>query len=151
MSSLFDDLKQGLEEAIDFEKGTGHARVKTYMIMPIKEYTGKEIRDIRMKAGMTQSIFALYMGVSRTDVAAMIPTLLLPFNLIKALLNASLVLLLYKPATTALRKARLVNSGSSNHMTYKTTVITVIVSVVLLSACIAALVLILGGKFSLWK
>ena len=70
MSSLFDDLKQGLEEAIDFEKGTGHARVKTYMIMPIKEYTGKEIRDIRMKAGMTQSIFASYMGVSKKTVEA---------------------------------------------------------------------------------
>ena len=39
MSSLFDDLKQGLEEAIAYEKGRGKARVKTYMIMPVKEYT----------------------------------------------------------------------------------------------------------------
>lgn len=30
MSSLFDDLKQGLEEAIAYEKGTGDAKVKTY-------------------------------------------------------------------------------------------------------------------------
>ena len=29
MSSLFDDLKQGLEQAIDYEKGKG--KVKTYM------------------------------------------------------------------------------------------------------------------------
>lgn len=70
MSSLFDDLKQGLEEAIDFERGNGKARVKTYMIMPIKKYSNKEIREIRIKAGMTQSVFASYMGVSKKTVEA---------------------------------------------------------------------------------
>lgn len=70
MSSLFEDLKQGLEEAIAYEKGQGKARVKTYMILPIKEYSGAEIRDIRMKAGMTQNVFAAYMGVSKKTVEA---------------------------------------------------------------------------------
>ena len=32
-----------------YEKGNGEAKTKTYMIMPIKEYTGKEIREICMK------------------------------------------------------------------------------------------------------
>lgn len=70
MSSLFDDLKQGLQEAIDYEKGQGEARVKTYMILPVKQYSGKEIREIRMKAGMTQGVFAAYMGVSPKTVEA---------------------------------------------------------------------------------
>ena len=70
MSSLFDDLKQGLEEAIAYEKGTGNAKVKTYMILPVKEYSGKEIREIRMKTGMTQRVFATYMGVSKKTVEA---------------------------------------------------------------------------------
>ena len=43
---------------------------KTYMILPVKEYSGKEIRDIRTKAGMTQSVFASYMGVSIKTVEA---------------------------------------------------------------------------------
>ena len=70
MSSLFEDLKQGLKEAIEYERGSGKARVKTYSITPIKEYSGKEIREIRMKAGMTQSVFASYMGVSIKTVEA---------------------------------------------------------------------------------
>lgn len=32
MSSLFDDLKEGVEEAIAYEKETGKANKKTYMI-----------------------------------------------------------------------------------------------------------------------
>lgn len=50
-------------------------------------------------------ITPFYMGVSTADVAAMIPTLLLPFNLTKAVFNASLVFLLYKPISRALRLA----------------------------------------------
>ena len=70
MSSLFDDLKEGLEEAIAYEKGVGQAKEKTYMILPVREYSGKEIRNVRMKAGMTQSVFASYMGVSVKTVEA---------------------------------------------------------------------------------
>ena len=62
MGSLFDDLKQGLEEAIEYEKGQGKARVKTYMIMPVKEYSYTEIREIRMRAGMTQGVFCILYG-----------------------------------------------------------------------------------------
>lgn len=70
MSTLFDDLKQGLEEAIAYEKGQGTARVKTYMITPVREYSNAEIREIRMRAGMTQEVFASYMGVSKKTVEA---------------------------------------------------------------------------------
>ncbi len=70
MSSLFDDLKQGLEEAIEYERGNGTANESTFTIMPVKEYTNIEIREIRMKAGMTQRVFAYYMGVSQKTVEA---------------------------------------------------------------------------------
>lgn len=45
-----------------------------------------------------------YMGVSQTEVVALIPKLLLPFNGIKSILNASLTLCLYKPLTGVLRR-----------------------------------------------
>lgn len=41
----------------------------------------------------------LYTGMPASAVADMIPTLLLPFNLIKSSLNAAIVALLYKPLT----------------------------------------------------
>ena len=65
MVSLFDDLKQGLQEAIDYEKGTGTARKVTYLIEPVKNYDRKEIRDIRIKAGMTQAKFCEYFDIPR--------------------------------------------------------------------------------------
>ena len=70
MNSLFEDLKEGLQEAIDYEKGNGKAKTKTYVILPVKEYSDKEVRQIRMNAGMTQTVFAEYMGVSKKTVEA---------------------------------------------------------------------------------
>ena len=40
------------------------------MIMPIREYSKREIREIRKRAGMTQNVFASYMGVSKKTVEA---------------------------------------------------------------------------------
>ena len=45
-----------------------------------------------------------YMGVPVKEVAALIPKMLLPFNLVKALLNGGVVLLLYKPLSDILKK-----------------------------------------------
>ena len=57
----------------------------------------------------------LYMGYPREAVAAMLIPVFLPFNLLKGGLNAAIVMLLYKPLATALRKAHLVpeREGSS--------------------------------------
>ena len=65
MNSLFEDLCTGLQEAIDFEKGIGSAKKTTYVISPIKEFNPEQIRQIRNNAGMTQTVFASYMGVSK--------------------------------------------------------------------------------------
>ena len=45
----------------------------------------------------------LYMHIDRGAVAKMLPTVFLPFNLIKGSLNAALAMLLYKPIVKAMR------------------------------------------------
>ena len=56
-------------------------------------------------------ITPFYMGSTTEAVAAMIPTVLLPFNLVKAILNAAIVLLLYKPLSVLLKKNGFVPSN----------------------------------------
>ena len=70
MSTIFEDLREGLQQAIDFEKGTGKAKTTVFMISPVTKYSNKEIKAIRNKAGMTQTVFANYMGVSKKTVEA---------------------------------------------------------------------------------
>lgn len=70
MCDLLKDLSEGLQEAVDYEVGQGSVREETYIIEPVREFTGAEIRKIRMDAGMTQAIFAYYMGVSKKTVEA---------------------------------------------------------------------------------
>ena len=49
----------------------------------------------------------IYTGMPRATVAGMLLPIFLPFNLIKAGLNSAIILVVYKPLTTALRAARL--------------------------------------------
>ena len=70
MNSLFDDLREGLQEAIDYEKGIGNAKKKVFVITPVTKYSREQIKSIRNKAGMTQAVFASYMGISKKTVEA---------------------------------------------------------------------------------
>ena len=89
-------------------------------------------------------ITPIYFQMPRQAVLDMLPTLLLPFNLFKSIMNASITLLVYKPFTTALRKARLV-SGVENAK-YKFGVRSVVLLIVslLLLACAVCVMLLLG-------
>ncbi len=48
-------------------------------------------------------ITPFYMGIPRSAVEAMLPSVFLPFNLIKGGLNATLSMILYKPLSAAVR------------------------------------------------
>lgn len=50
-------------------------------------------------------ITPFYTGMDTAGVASMIPTLLLPFNIAKGLVNASVAMLLYKPIATTIRRS----------------------------------------------
>ncbi|MBE6531339.1 MAG: ECF transporter S component [Ruminococcaceae bacterium] len=79
-----------------------------------------------------------YMGAPTATVAALIPKLLLPFNLIKAVLNAAIVLLFYKPLSNILKKAGVVES-SGNGVLKNTTSRTRNIVVTIIALCIVVL------------
>ena len=56
---------------------------------------------VAVMLGANLIITPFYTGMTASEVAKMIPTLLLPFNLTKGLFNASLVFLIYKPVSAA--------------------------------------------------
>lgn len=85
-------------------------------------------------------ITPLYMKVPREVVVSMLVPVFLPFNLVKGGINATLAMLLYKPIVTALRKANLVEAGSSGKGGAKVGVIAVS-AVLLVSFVLLALVL----------
>lgn len=57
--------------------------------------------------GLNLVVTPFYMGAPRSAVAELIPTLLLPFNIVKGMVNAALVLILYKPVHHAMQGAKL--------------------------------------------
>ena len=88
-------------------------------------------------------ITPLYMGGDRESVEALLIPAFLPFNLLKAGLNTALVLMLYKPLVTALRKVGLVQSGNGGAGKSKAGIF--ILSAILLITCVL-LILVLQGK-----
>lgn len=65
--NLFDDIKTGLGQAIDFEKGNLKAKTTTVSlpVKPIESFKPEEIRSIRLETGMTQNCSSNIWGYLR--------------------------------------------------------------------------------------
>ena len=72
-------------------------------------------------------IVPMYSGVPREAVISILPTVLLPFNFAKTLLNAAVSLLLYKPIISAMRSAGLVKKGKYKTEFNKSTVLSLVI------------------------
>ena len=68
--SLFDDIKTGLGQAIEYEKGNLKAKTTKLTVEPVESFQPDEIRSIRNSTGLTQLMFAKFMGVSVKTVEA---------------------------------------------------------------------------------
>ena len=68
--NIFDDIKTGIGQAIEYEKGNLKAKTSTITVEPVECFRPEEIRSIRKGTGMTQVLFAKYMGVSVKTVEA---------------------------------------------------------------------------------
>jgi riboflavin transporter FmnP len=62
---------------------------------------------VTVMMGLNLIVTPYYTGFPISAVLAIIPTVLLPFNLAKGLLNGAIALMLYKPVVIAMRRARL--------------------------------------------
>ena len=92
-----------------------------------------------------------YMGVGTADVLALIPTMLLPFNLCKAIINATSLLIIYKPITNALKKTKLVPSSQTAYKFSKKSALLVVVSLAILILAVLFIIFKMGGSFSFLK
>jgi len=84
-------------------------------------------------------ITPLYFGlpVLHESVMAMLPGLLFPFNLAKALMNAALAMLLYKPVLLALSKSKLIGTKNAVFSFNRSSVIIIIVGALFLLGALA--------------
>ena len=90
-----------------------------------------------------------YMGVARDEVAAMIPSLLLPFNLIKGIVNAAITMIIYKPITSALKKSKLMAGDNFKKTDIKKFIPLSIVALILLAIAVVVILFVLHGEFKI--
>lgn len=94
-------------------------------------------------------------GTTSADVAAMIPTLLFPFNLTKAIFNSAVVFLLYKPVSQALKASGFVKNGMADVSAEiraarkKQSLLVTVISLIIAAAALAYFFLVLQGTFAL--
>jgi putative transcriptional regulator len=71
-NKVYSSIIKGLNEAIDYEKGTHIKGIKRrkVTISPLPHYSSLKIKEIRNKLNLSQSTFATILGVSIKTVEA---------------------------------------------------------------------------------
>lgn len=71
MSDVYESIITGLEKIEeDLKRKESKLKKRIVTIVPVKEYSSKEIKEIRKATGFSQKLFASYMGVSDKTVEA---------------------------------------------------------------------------------
>lgn len=71
MSEIFDSLKKGLQEAVDYESGkTVSVKKQKITVAPLRRFNAVEIRNIRKSLMLSQHVFSNLLGVSAKTVEA---------------------------------------------------------------------------------
>lgn len=68
--NVYESIIQGLNEAIEYEKGNLKAKTALVSVAPLPDIESSQIKDIRKSLDMTQFMFAAVMGVSVKTVEA---------------------------------------------------------------------------------
>lgn len=92
-------------------------------------------------------ITPLYMHADRAEVVRLIPTLFLPFNLVKSVFNAAITLFLYKPVSIALRASGAVKvSEDGRGFALKQTLMAAGIGLLFICASVAVFIFLLDGS-----
>ncbi|MCC6095753.1 MAG: helix-turn-helix domain-containing protein [Eubacterium sp.] len=70
MSEIYESIITGLKEALADAQGKEKLQKRTVTIIPVKQYSASEIKEIRKKTNFSQKLFAEYVGVSDKTVEA---------------------------------------------------------------------------------
>lgn len=63
--TFYEDLMEALQDGIEWAQGKKTLRTSTISLPePPPTYTAEDIRDVRSRIGMSQALFAKYLGVS---------------------------------------------------------------------------------------
>lgn len=91
-------------------------------------------------------LYLSYIGVpieaARSQVEDMLPTILLPFNFAKTMLNGSVVMLLYKPTTRAMSRIGLIEKKKVNTTLNKSSVAILIAGAISLVVAVTIFVIL---------
>ncbi len=96
-------------------------------------------------------ITPIYTHTDVKTVTSMILPLLLPFNLIKSILNAVFTFILYKPVSQALRSMNILPKSENKFALNKRTVCGIIAACVILIISVVVMIVLLGGDFEFVK
>lgn len=96
-------------------------------------------------------IIPIYTKTDIKTVANMILPLLLPFNLIKSVLNAVFIFVLYKPISQVLKSMNILPKSDTGFKINKRTILGLIIAAAIFIASIALMIVLLGGDFEFIK
>ena len=94
-------------------------------------------------------LFMASKGMTAQAIEEMIVPLLLPFNLFKGILNAAIVMLLYKPVSVALKNTRLSTNMEAKAKLNKNTVIVSVIAILIMVLSLLFIFAKLGGVFTI--
>lgn len=102
---------------------------------------------------MVLNIFVtpIYYQVPVEAVYKMLLPLLLPFNAIKAVANAAIVFVLYKPLSNALRRIHVAGGEPRTYVHDRKSIIRLIGGIAVVVVCILLMILVLNGHFQLFR
>lgn len=110
------------------------------------------IGTVLVMVAMNLLITPIYTNMQTSTVAEMILPLLMPFNLIKCVLNSALVMIIYKPVSMILKRSGFLSSGTGgkNEPYFsRLSLIIFIVSAVIAAICIILLIKVFGGQINI--